>query len=103
MNWWSGLPIVAIGLIGVCLLGAAFALNVRSGGWTRAMQSSPQGRWNPARRLMLIGALLVFLSALGCLILDSIQRRSAAPLIIALSFSVLLGIPILYGILRARR
>jgi hypothetical protein len=52
---------------------------------------------------MLTGALVAFLCAVGGLIVDSIQRGSAAPLVIALSFSLLMGIPILYGILRAGR
>jgi hypothetical protein len=62
------------------------------------MQPDPEGRWSLARRLMVTGALLLFLFGLGCLILDFIQRGRVTSLIAAVSFSVLLGIPIAYAI-----
>jgi len=52
---------------------------------------------------MLVAALLAFLSALGFLIVDFIQRRNTTSFVVALLFSILLGIPIVFGILRARR
>jgi hypothetical protein len=102
MNWWSELPVVAIGLIGFCLMAAAFALVVRGGGWRQAMQPDPQGRWSLARRLMVTGALLGYLFGLGCLILDLLQRGSVTSLIVGLSFFIMLGIPLLYAIRRVR-
>jgi len=64
------------------------------------MQPDSQGRWSLARRLLAIGVLLLFLDGLGFLILEFIQHGRATSLIVALSFSVLLGIPILYAICR---
>jgi len=52
---------------------------------------------------MLVAALLAFLFALGFLIVDFIQRRNTTSFVVALLFSILLGIPIFFGILRARR
>jgi hypothetical protein len=66
------------------------------------MRPDPQGGWSLARRLMITGALLLFLFGLGCLILDFIQRGRVISLIAAVSFSILLGIPILYAIRRVR-
>ena len=61
---WSNVPILIvaiIGLVGVFLMIAAFALIARRGGWQQAMQPDAPGRWPLPRYLMLIGALL------GCL------------------------------------
>ena len=67
------------------------------------MHSDPQGRWSFPRRLILVGALLLFVAGLAMLILDFVHRRKAAPLIVAVSFGLLLGVPILYAVLRAKR
>ena len=67
------------------------------------MQSNPLGGWSRSRLLMLVGAIVAFLLALGFLILDFIQRRNPTSFVVALLFSILLGIPIVFGILRARR
>jgi hypothetical protein len=100
MNWGSELLVAVIGLVGFCFMAAAFAMVVRQGGWRQAMQPVSQGRWSLARRLMAIGALLLFLDGLGLLILDLIQHGRASSLIVGLSIYVLLGIPILYAICR---
>jgi hypothetical protein len=100
MSWGSELLVAVIGLVGFCFMAAAFAMVVRQGGWRQAMQPDSLGRWNLARRLMAIGALLLFLEGLGFLILDFIQHGRATSLIVGLSFYVLLGIPILYAICR---
>jgi hypothetical protein len=60
MNW-SVVPIltaIVLGFVGFCLMGAAFLLVARQGGWKQAMQSEPDGRWPLARRLMVAGAFL---------------------------------------------
>jgi hypothetical protein len=64
------------------------------------MQPDSQGRWSLARRLMAVGALLLFLDGLGFLIMDLVQHGRATSLIVGLSFYVLLGIPVLYAICR---
>jgi hypothetical protein len=56
---WSVLPILAVilvGLVGLCLMAAAFVMVARQGGWRQAMRSGPAGRWTPQRRLMFAGA-----------------------------------------------
>jgi hypothetical protein len=62
--------VLAVGLVGFALMVAAFVLIARAGGWQRAMQPTPEGRWPWARRLMALGA------GLGCLfgVLLSILR-----------------------------
>jgi hypothetical protein len=100
MNGGSELLVAAIGLVGICLMAAAFVTVVRQGGWSLAMQSDSQGRRSLARRLMATGAFLLFLDGLGFLTLDFIQHGRATSLIVGLSLFVLLGIPILYAVLR---
>jgi hypothetical protein len=53
--------VLAIGLVGFCLMVAAFVLVARAGGWQKAMQPTPESRWPLPRRLMALGA------GLGCL------------------------------------
>ena len=58
---WSVLPILAVilvGLVGLCLMAAAFVMVARQGGWRQAMRSAPDGRSSLPRRLMVAGALL---------------------------------------------
>jgi hypothetical protein len=100
MNWGIELLVAVIGVAGICLMAAASAMVVRLGGWRRSMQLDSQGRWSLARRLMAVGAFLLFLDGLGFLILDFTRHGRATSLIVGLSFSVLLGIPILYAICR---
>jgi hypothetical protein len=72
---WSVMPIltvIAIGCVGVCLMAAAFVLVVRQGGWMQAMQSGPDRRWSPARRLMVAGALLGVVFAFAGVLLFAI-------------------------------
>jgi hypothetical protein len=60
MNW-SVVPIltaIVVGLVGFCLMVAAFIMVARIGGWRQAMQSEPDDRWSTPRRLMFTGALL---------------------------------------------
>jgi hypothetical protein len=60
MNW-SVVPILiatVVGLVGFCLMVAAFVLVAHKGGWQQAMRSGPEGRWSLPRRLMFAGALL---------------------------------------------
>jgi hypothetical protein len=55
------LPIItvtAIGVVGFCLMLAAFGMVARRGGWQQAMQPDAHGRWPVPRYLMLVGALL---------------------------------------------
>jgi hypothetical protein len=102
MNWGGEVLVAVIGLVGICFMAAAFATVLRQGGWKQAMQPDSQGRWSLARRLITIGALLLFLDGLGFLILDFIQHSRATSLIVVLSFYLSLGIPILYAICRRR-
>ena len=56
---WSYLPSLsaaAIGLVGFCLMTAAFVMISRQGGWNNAMQADPQGKWPLPKRLMVVGA-----------------------------------------------
>jgi hypothetical protein len=60
MNW-SIVPIliaIVVGLVGFCLIVAAFLLVAHQGGWRQAMRSAVDGRWSVPRRLMFVGALL---------------------------------------------
>ena len=60
MNW-SVVPIltaIVVGLVGFCLMVAAFILVAHQGGWRQAMRSEADGRWSVPRRLMFTGALL---------------------------------------------
>src|SRR5262249_36925600 len=52
-----------IGLVGFGLMTTAFALVGRRGGWQRAMQPDPGGRWSLPRKLMAAGAALACLFA----------------------------------------
>ena len=64
------LALAAMGAVGVCLIVAAFVLVWRQGGWKRAMQQPiAERRWPSARRLMLIGASLALLFAIGMVVL----------------------------------
>jgi hypothetical protein len=53
-------PIImtAVGVIGLCLMLAAFVMVARRGGWQQAMKPDAGGHWPAPRLLMLIGALL---------------------------------------------
>jgi len=55
---------VAIGVVGLGLMVAAFALVRRRGGWQSAMQPDAGGCWSAPRRLMYAGALLGVLFAI---------------------------------------
>jgi hypothetical protein len=60
MNWseiaiWAA---IVIGLVGFCLMVAAFGSVACQGGWRQAMQSLPDGRWSLPCRLMVTGAFL---------------------------------------------
>jgi hypothetical protein len=52
------LILAAVGLIGFCLMMAAFALVARAGGWQQAMWPTPHVRWPLPKVLMVIGAFL---------------------------------------------
>jgi hypothetical protein len=65
------LPVILIGLLavpGLLLMLAAFLIIAIKGGWNKAMQSDSEGRWPRARKLMLAGASLAFLSAVAMLV-----------------------------------
>jgi hypothetical protein len=60
---------IAVGVAGFGTMCVAFFQIWRQGGWQKAMAPTSEGKWFPARRLMLIGALLgcafaLFLSVL---------------------------------------
>jgi hypothetical protein len=52
------LAILAVGVVGFCLMLAAFVLVARRGGWQQAMKPDARGHWPAPRHLMFIGALL---------------------------------------------
>jgi hypothetical protein len=69
---WSVVPIltaIVMGLVGFCLMAAAFIMVARQGGWKQAMKSDPDGRWSLPRRLMFGGAFIGVLFSLGVMLL----------------------------------
>jgi hypothetical protein len=73
MNW-SDVPIltvIVVGVVGVCLMVAAYILVALQGGGKQAMRGSPDARWSLPRRLLFAGASLgvVFGLAMGVLFL----------------------------------
>ncbi len=75
MNWplIVTLILAVIGAAGVGLMLVAFVLIVRHGGWQQTIQRPiAEGRWPLSRRLLLAGASLALLFALGMTILAMI-------------------------------
>jgi len=71
MTWLNivGVMLLAAGAVGFCLMMAAFVVITRQG-WKQAIQQPiAEGRWTPARRLMLVGAALGATFAIGIAIL----------------------------------
>ncbi len=73
MNW-SDVPIltvIAVGVVGFCLMVAAFVMAAREGGAKPATQGAPDARQSLPRRLMFAGASLgvIFGLAMGILFL----------------------------------
>ncbi len=73
MNW-SDVPIltvIVVGVVGFCLMVAAFIMAARHGGSKPATKGAPEARWSLPRRLMFAGASLgvVFGLAMGILFL----------------------------------
>jgi hypothetical protein len=73
MNW-SDVPIltvIAVGVVGFCLMVAAFIMAARQDGSKPATQGAPEARWSLPRRLMFAGASLgvIFSLAMGILFL----------------------------------
>jgi protein-S-isoprenylcysteine O-methyltransferase Ste14 len=52
------LAMVAVGMVGICLMLTAFIMIGFRGGWQQAMKPDERGPWPPPRRLMLVGASL---------------------------------------------
>jgi hypothetical protein len=72
MSWQYivGPTLAAIGALGFCFMIAAFVLIARQGGWQQVIgRSVAERRWPLPRRLLLIGATLAFLFAIGITIL----------------------------------
>jgi hypothetical protein len=66
------LTVFAVGLVGFCLMLAAFILMVPQGGWQPAMRPTPAGQWPLPRKLLFAGAVLGALFSLSYLILSLI-------------------------------
>lgn len=74
MTWLNmiGVTLLVVGAAGFCLMMAAFVVIARQG-WKQAIQQPiVEGRWTPARRLMLVGAALAATFAIGIAILASV-------------------------------
>jgi hypothetical protein len=59
-------------IVCVTFMSAAFVIIALRGGWQKAMQSDPMGRWSLARKLMLIGAASGFISSILMLIFQAL-------------------------------
>src|SRR5262245_16794255 len=64
MDWSMFYVVMAIAAAGITLMLAAFALVPARGGWQRAMQPDPTGRWPLPRLLLAAGAALLTLFGL---------------------------------------
>jgi hypothetical protein len=47
-----------VALVGGGLIFAGFVVVLRQGGWQRALQPRPDGRWSSGRRLLFAGAII---------------------------------------------
>ena len=68
MSWphMIGLVFAGLGAVGFCLMIAAFVLIAIQGGWDKSIQQPiAEGRWPLPRRLLLAGACLGALFAVG--------------------------------------
>jgi hypothetical protein len=74
MRLLAEVAVMAVAAAGFCLLLTGFVLVARGGGWRAAMQSTAEGRWSLARRLLLAGAALGALSGLLMAFLGLISR-----------------------------
>jgi hypothetical protein len=66
--------LMAVAVVGFCLMLVAFGMIVRRGGWQPALQLTAEGRWPLARRLLLTGAALGAFSGLLMFLLGLTSR-----------------------------
>ncbi|MBM4069344.1 MAG: hypothetical protein FJ271_10410 [Planctomycetes bacterium] len=75
MGWqhFTAFTLAGIGALGFCLMIVAFVMIALQGGWKQSIQQPmAEGRWPMGRRLLLVGAALGLVFAIGIFVLAMI-------------------------------